>query len=162
MVVFKRRKSDTKRYERALSILDKVTFEPMRSVIESEIKAYDTESQLISLFVNNPNTIEVDYKGSKNGKAYELPIKVIAKYDNGFKVIEVKLVSFIVGENYVEEWRNVNNDYSVLRIPNNTGRIDYFYPKYRPLLLSQLQNQDKLEEMCDQLNLMDKNYFYLD
>lgn len=157
---FKRRKCDVERYQRALKVLTEITFGILVSRMKKIIDCFEIESKIIEFFCSNPNVIEVEYKSSKDGKLYKLPIRVIGRDSDGrYFVTDGILSCRLVGENYANERLNRGADYHSLRVTSETKYIDYWASEYQEFLLFQLNNQDKLEELCKELNKMGRNYF---
>lgn len=159
MFKFRRRKSDVERYERAKKVLSLVTFDVAKKDLQKEIDGYETRSKIISYFVNHPNLQTIKSDKVKSGEYYTLDIKLIARNEDKYYVKDAKMHCQLIGENYVEQWRNVGADYHSINIPTGTGKLNYWFHQYDDFLLEQLLNQDKLEDMCKELNIMSKNYF---
>lgn len=156
---FIRRKSSVERYNKAKKLLESVTFPLLVNRLQEEIAYYDLESKLIDLFVNHPNLEVVKNESARGGVFYSLDVKLIARSDGKYYVKPSTMTCQLVRENYVESWRNIGADYHWISVVSSHGAIDYWYKDKLPFLVSQLENQDILEKMCEELNFMSKNYF---
>lgn len=162
MVQFKfiRRKCDIERYERAMRLLDQVTDTFAKKELKKVINEYKTKTKIISFFVNNPNVEVVISNANKEGKVYKLPIKIIAKTDEkGYFVKDGMMSCQLIGENYTDTRLNVGADYHSISVVTSCGQISYWHQSNNEFLLYQLENQDKLEDMCKDYNLLAKNWF---
>ena len=158
---FRRRKSNVERYNRAKKLLESVTFPLLVNRLQEEIAYYDLESKLIDLFVNHPNLEVVNKESARGGVYYSLDINLISRNikDGEYIVKPSRITCSLVRENYLESWRNIGADYHWISVVSSHGSIDYWHKDKLSFLISQLENQDKLEKMCEELNLMSKNYF---
>ena len=160
---FIRRKCDVERYNRAKKVLESVTFPLFEQRLQRVISFFELESKFIELFINHPDLEVVENKDAKGGVVYTLNINLIAKdRNNGNHFVKPsKLSCQLVGENYADRRLNIGADYHFIHVASSLGGFDYWHSDMLPFLVSQLENQDKLEEMCEQLNLMEKNWFGL-
>lgn len=143
-------------YERAKKLLEVVTFPTLRKRLEREITDYETESRIIELFVNHPDLQE---EQTKDGRTrYVLPMRFVSLQGERYEIVDGKIsCGPACRENYVESWRNIGTEHHGLYVDNKT--TDNGYWLLTENTLEQIENQDKLEEICKQLNLMKKNYF---
>ena len=153
---FLRRQCDVERYKRAKKLLEVVTFPTLRKRLEKEIADYETESRIIELFVNHPDLQE---ERMKDGRLfYVLPMRFVSLQGERYEIVDGEISCGPAHrENYVESWRNVGTEYHSLYVDNKTSDNGYWL--LTESTLEQIENQDKLEEICKQLNLMKKNYF---
>lgn len=158
---FIRRKCDVERYNRAKKVLENVTFPLFEQRLQQTITHFELESKLIELFINHPNLEIVNDSNAKGGVIYTLNVNLIAKdRNNGNHFVKPSKMSCrLVGENYTDRRLNIGADYHYISVVSSHGGFDYWHSDMLPFLVSQLENQDKLEEMCEQLNLMEKNWF---
>lgn len=159
---FRRRKSDIERFERAKKVISNLTNPLLIQTVQKVIDNYNTNSEIINIFVNHPNLQVTDNKNSKDGKMFSLEVMLIVQDTNGkYYPKQTKLTCQLVGENYSDKRLNIGKDYHYIHIATNLRTIDYWNDKYKPFLLIQLKNQNQLEEICNQLNYMGENYFSL-
>lgn len=160
---FIRRKCDVERYNRAKKVLEKVTFPLLVQSLQETIAHFELKSKFIELFVNHPNLEIVENDGAKGGVIYILHVNLIAKdKESGNHYVKPsKITCQLIGENYADRRLNIGADYHSIHVVSSHGAIDYWYSDRLPFLVSQLENQGELEEMCEQLNIMNKNYFPL-
>lgn len=159
---FIRRKSETERYERAKKLLTNIKNDFLRNDLQKkEIELYEIQTKIIQFFVNHPKLQIIDNANSKGGKEYKLTLKLIAqKSDDTYYVKDNVVMSCcLVGENYVNPRYNIGADYHSLSVISPCGKINYWQQGWSEFLWYQLQHQDKLDDICQELNLMNKNYF---
>lgn len=154
---FLRRGDEVSRYNRAKSLLKEITFPTLRQKIEKEIHDFELKSQMIDFFVNNPNLKE--RKNNSGETEYVLPMRFVRLKGNKYEVFdgEITCPAKPYKENYVESWRNRGADYHSLYVKDGSGENGFWL--CNDATWEQIQNQDKLDEWCNQKNLLLKNYF---
>lgn len=160
---FRRRKCEVESYKRALKLRNELTFGLLVEKMQKVIDFFEMQSKIIEFFCSNPNVTETEYRNSKDGKLYKLPIRLIGKGSDGKHFVTDGILSCqLCGENYVDERRNRGADYHCLHITAKTKEISYWDSQYnQEFLLLQLNNQDKLDDLCKELDKMRENYFYI-
>lgn len=154
---FLRRGDEISRYNRAKSLLKEITFPALRQKIEKEVHDYELKTQIIDFFVNNPN-LET-HKNYLGETEYVLPMRFVRLKGNKYEVFNGKITcpAKPYKENYVESWRNRGADYHNLYIEDGSDENGFWL--CNDATWEQIQNQDKLDEWCNQKNLLLKNYF---
>lgn len=162
MLKYIREKAAIERYNRAKRLMGKVNSEIAKKSLQKAIDYFETESAIIDYVTNHPNLEERidEHKNSKDGKVYVLEVNLIIRYKDNFEVCPSKIIVQKIGSCYVESWRNVGNDHHTYHISTSKrSTLDYWESRHTKFLLYQLQNQDKLEEICKDLQLLNENYF---
>lgn len=153
---FIRRKCDVERYERAKEICKKISDKFLVSSMQQVIDEFDMQSALIDYFTSKVSSLP----STTDSEEVRLPIKLIVEgEDRLYQIVDAELQCRLVGDNYVEEWRNIGAEYHNLRV--NMRRYDFHYDfaTTKPFLLYQLQNQERLEQICKEMNILVKAYF---
>ena len=107
---FRRRKCEVERYNRAKKLLNEITIQSLRAILEKEIAEYETKSEIINLFVNNPNLREE--KDTDGTAKYTLPMRFVSFIDEKYQVVDGNIVAVGPGKATITVSFAGNNKYA--------------------------------------------------
>lgn len=153
---FIRRKSDVEHYERAKEICKKISDKFLVSSMQQVIEEFDMKTALIDYFTSKVSSLP----STTDSEVVRLPFKLIAEgEDRLYQIVDAELQCRLVRENYVEQWRNIGTEYHSLWVYMRRHDFHYDFATTKPFLLYQLQNQERLEQICKEMNILEKSYF---
>lgn len=149
---------DLKMYKKALSVKDNIRNSYLKKKVERYIADYELEDRVIDFISNNRKL----YKKANAlcVENYCLDVKLIGR--NADNVYYVYDATIRIGLNTSKPYSNVGDDYHYFIVEppfykKDENGIDYWSLHTKRFLLELLDNQYKIDKICNELNAMTEN-----